>query len=545
MNQFLGLDLSTQSLTAVVIDPSDGEVHRYSIDFDERYPAYKTQKGVLVEGESKVVHADPRMWVEAVDDILNVLREKRLSPRIGCIGVSAQQHGTVYLNRKAEYVLSRLDSSQPLLQQINNIFSRPTSPVWMDSSTHQECLEITAALGGEANVVRLTGSRATERFSGPQIRKFWKEDPSSYRKTEHIGLISSFITSLLIGRVAPVDSGDGFGTNLADIRKGKWSKEALIATSPDLESRLPKLLGKDESLGTVAQYLVERYGFTPTTEVIVGSGDNPNSLVGLGLIGETERRAISLGTSDTYFGYMRKLSDGERSEGHIFGTADGNYMFLLCFKNGSLAREHIKNMYNLSWNDFSEILLTTSPGNDGRIMLPFFSPEITPLVLNPKVWRFGGLAEEDVKGNVRGIAEAQIMSMYLHSAWAGKRPKTILVTGGGSDNPGLLKLISQVFNAVVQTFEVKDSAALGAAIRAAHWSLNKKGIAKSWNELWDLFTKEKAAETVSPYEEEVQIYHAKDGLLSVYDSCEKFALGFGENPDGKLRRFRRIFVRNT
>jgi xylulokinase len=65
-------------------------------------------------------------------------------------------------------------------------------------------------------VAAFTGSAATERFAGPQIRKFWKNYSEDYEKTTHITLISAFITALLIGRTVPVDAGDGFGMNLAD-----------------------------------------------------------------------------------------------------------------------------------------------------------------------------------------------------------------------------------------------------------------------------------------------------------------------------------------
>jgi xylulokinase len=388
----------------------------------------------------------------------------------------------------------------------------------------------------------MTGSIATERFAGPQIRKFWKENPEGYNQTAHIALISSFVTSLFIGQVAPVDAGDGFGTNLADIHTGQWSETALAATAPDLEERLPQLIIQDEVVGKIAWHMVERYGFDPQTSIIVGSGDNPCSLVGLGLIGESDTVAISLGTSDTYFGYIPQLLEEERSTGHIFGTADGNYMFLICFKNGSLAREHVKNSYGLSWDEFSRILMETSPGNGGRIMLPYFLPEITPLVLESKVHRLGGLSEEDKVSNVRAIAEAQIMAMYLHSGWIGCRPKSILVTAGGSENRGLLRVISQVFGAEVRSYEVKESAALGAAIRAAYCCLKEKNTPVEWKDLTDPFIKDSTAEVIHPSAEDAEIYQGENGLLSIYEACEKFALDKGQNPQEKIEKFKTKFL---
>ena len=540
-NCFLGLDLSTQSLTAVVIGSNTGDLRRHAVHFDSRYPSYQTSDGVIIGDDPRVAHVDPRMWIEALDDMLEWLNQGGLSRKIGGIGVSAQQHGTVYLNQNFRTALSRLEPSKAFAGQLKDVFARNTSPIWMDSSTNKECREIAESLGGDLNLARLTGSAATERFAAPQIRKFWKENPAGYRETTHIALISSFVTSLLVGNPAPVDAGDGFGTNLADIQAGRWSPAAVTATAPDLEQRLPALLVKDEVVGNVSSYLAARYGFDRQTEVIVGSGDNPCSLVGLGLIGEPQIHAISLGTSDTYFGYTPESKDTPRSTGHVFGAADGNYMFLICFKNGSLAREQVKDRYGLSWDDFSQILIQAPPGNNGRIMLPYFMPEITPLVLEPEVLRFGGLSEEDANANVRAVAEAQAMAMYRHSGWTGRRPQSIVVTAGGSENRGLLKVISRVFGTAVCSFEIKESAALGAAIRAAHCCLNQKGSKISWTELTASYADRTAAEVVHPSPAEVEIYHHKNGLLRVYEMCENFALGIGEPPQAKIEAFKQQF----
>ncbi|MEJ2170674.1 MAG: FGGY family carbohydrate kinase [Desulfobacterales bacterium] len=543
-NLYLGLDLSTQSLTAVVIDPLNKTLQKHAINFDSSYPDYQTSGGVISGDAPGEVHADPQMWLEALDDMLAWLKKKKLSPEISAIGVSAQQHGSVYLNQDAAAVLSHLDPSRSLLAQCRQIFTRPTCPVWMDSSTHEECLEITAALGADSKVAALTGSAATERFAGPQIRKFWKQHPGDYEKTAHITLISAFITALLIGRRAPVDAGDGYGMNLADIRSGAWSPAAMAATAPDLEKRLPRLLTKDTVLGRVSNYLIEKHGFSPDAEVIVGSGDNPCSLVGLGLIGQADIHGISLGTSDTYFGYLPQLADQKRSTGHVFGTADGNAMFLICFKNGSPAREQIKNRFGLKWNEFSEILLGTRAGNRGRIMLPHFLPEITPLVLNPTVARFGGLTPDDAAANVRAVAEAQVMAMYLHSNWTGERPQRMLVTAGGSQSRGLLNVIAQVFGTEVHSFEVKESAALGAALRAAHCCQTAKGKPVTWQELAESFLEQDSAQIACPDQKQVEIYQSKNGMLDVYQACEAFILGQGPDPHKKIKVFQKQFPKN-
>ena len=94
----------------------------------------------------------------------------------------------------------------------------------------------------------------------------------------------------------------------------------------------------------------------PEALATVWTGDNPASVIGLGLI-KPGQVAISLGTSDTFFGTMEKCQTDEAGEGHVFGSPTGGYMTLICFKNGSLAREKIRELYKIpDWKKFGELV---------------------------------------------------------------------------------------------------------------------------------------------------------------------------------------------
>jgi hypothetical protein len=107
----------------------------------------------------------------------------------------------------------------------------------MDSSTSAECRELDARFG--ARLQADTGSPAIERFTGPQIRKFAKTEPERYAQTTRIHLVSSFLCSVLIGRDAPIDSGDGAGMNLLNLRAMAWDPEIAAFTAPGLAQKLP------------------------------------------------------------------------------------------------------------------------------------------------------------------------------------------------------------------------------------------------------------------------------------------------------------------
>ena len=94
---------------------------------------------------------------------------------------------------------------------------------------------------------------------------------------------------------------------------------------------------------------------------------------------------ISLGTSDTLFGVTE--TPKPQNEGHVLCSPihERAYMILLCYKNGSIARETIKEQYgHEEWSAFNEQLLNQKenggPGNGGNIGFYYKNAEILPTV---------------------------------------------------------------------------------------------------------------------------------------------------------------------
>src|SRR5579859_1859841 len=519
---FLGLDSSTQSLSAVVIDYERRRVvYDKSLNFDQALPQYKTQNGVLSHRDPLVKHSPPLMWAAALDLLLAAMRKDGVAlGDILAVSGSGQQHGSVYLNARAAEALANLDPGMSLVENLKGVFSRRTSPIWMDSSTAVECAEIRKKLGGIQRTAQQTGSDTFERFTGPQIRKFYRTDPEAYAQTEHIALVSSFMASLLAGQIAPIDYGDGAGMNLMDIHKKVWHPGALKATAPGLRHRLPSLADSSKIVGPVSNYFAKKYGLNPAAQALVWSGDNPCSLVGLGLI-KQGRVAISLGTSDTYFGPMKSCRTDDFGEGHVFGSPAGGYMSLICFKNGSLAREKIRDAYGVkSWKEFGELMATIPPGNNGGILLPWFEAEIVPRVNRPGIHRFD-LDKQDAAANCRATVEAQMLSKRLHAQWMKVEPDCIYATGGASNDPALLRVMADVMNCRVLRIEISKSAALGAALLAARGWLVQAGEKPGWEEVVAGFTDPIPGSEVRPDPKAARVY---DRLVEKYAACEREAL---------------------
>jgi xylulokinase len=468
---FLGLDSSTQSLTAVLIDPASGEIAcQLSVNFGGEFPQYGSPSGFIPGGADGEVHSNPLMWLDALDLLFSRLAATTDLSKVRMIAGSGQQHGSVYLDASFDSRIASLDPTMNLASQISPALTRLTSPIWMDTSTGAECVEITASTGGSAEVCSRSGSIAIERFTGPQIRRFFKQDPAAYARTGRIHLVSSFIASVVAGKSVAIDYGDGAGMNLLNLATLAWDPVLLDATAPGLLEKLPSPAPATSIQGPVSAYFVEKYGLSRECRCALFTGDNPASLVGMGATA-TGSIVISLGTSDTFFAAMPGPKTDPNGFGHVFGNPAGGFMSLICFRNGSLAREALRDRLGLDWSAFDRDALAASRAAAGsNLMLPFFGPEITPrhdftapvLQGSPE---FESGAEPGLQ--VRALLEGQFLNMRLHSQWMEVKAERLRLTGGASKNDGIAQLAADVFQAPVERLDVSNSAALGAALIAA------------------------------------------------------------------------------
>lgn len=470
---YLGLDFSTQQLKAVVINEDLKVTHQSIVQFDVDLPEFRTHGGVHNHEDKLTVTAPTIMWVKALDMILERLKLEGLDfSTVVAVSGAAQQHGSVFWKKGGGQILHDVQPNKFLHEQLQSCFSIRDSPIWMDSSTSEYCKTLENGVGGPLELAKLTGSRAYERFSGNQIAKIFDTRPDAYNNTERISLVSSFAATLFLGYYASIDLSDGSGMNLLDIHEKDWSDDCLKLCAPDLRKKLGNPVSSCSVLGSVSTYFVERYGFLEGCKVVAFTGDNPSSLAGTQL--NKGDMAISLGTSDTVFLW---LTDPKPSlNGHILCNplVSSDFMALLCFKNGSLTRERIRDeCAEGSWQLFSDLLESTPRGNFGNIGMYFDLMEILPAVVgdfrfnknNELVQRFSKEVE------VRALVEGQFLAKRVHAEDLGfsiDSTSRIIATGGASTNKSLIQVLSDIFNMPVYVLDVANSACLGSALRAKH-----------------------------------------------------------------------------
>jgi xylulokinase len=482
---------------------------------------------VLTNASENEIFTPIALWLDALDLVLTRLAHQNcVFENIAAVSGAAMQHGTVFWSAHAEALMLCLDPHRPLSHQMSAAFTSETSPNWQDASTQDQCDAFDALLGGPVKLAETTGSSAHHRFSGPQIMRFRQRNPAKYLATHRISLVSSFLASILLGKIAPIDRADVGGMNLHHMATGQWDTRLLsLAAGGDAHAESLRcklgLVAPDSraSLGSISPYFVRRYGFSSAAAIIPFTGDNPATILSLPL--KPNEAIVSLGTSTTFLMSTPHYTPSPDVHFMRHPTTEGLYMFMLCYKNGALAREDVRDaLGDQRWDRFNHAALATkplgqsTPADHAKLALFFPRPEIVPAV-PAGTWRAlydpaTGSFKNDVRekpdcwttpgDDVRAILESQFLSLRLRSsarvsAPAGSllppQPSRIYLVGGGSANGAMARVCGDVLGGAEGVFRLDiggNACALGAAYKAAWGCERSQGegfeafVASRWQE---------------------------------------------------------------
>ena len=519
----LGLDSSTQSLSAVLVDLENGEViYQTSLDYakDERLNCYGINFSDYIIPPREPGEADqpPLMFLASLDALFaDMKRDGVALGDITVINDSGQQHGHVYLGSNAESAFRLLTENESveadLVTHLEKIFVYGASPIWKTSNTREQSAAIRDGVGGKKRMIQLSGSDSPLRFTGAVVRRVGQQFPELYKSTATLQLISSFFPAVLTANVgSPMDFGNGCGTSLMDYQGKRWSDDLIAAASKGLpggekglRDKLPKLVSPDTVVGTVARYFSAKYGLNPLCCVAAGSGDNPQSKV------LVEGDLLSLGTS-----FVNMVStDGKTFDldGYANGMYDGlgrPFMFG-CRTNGALVWDNVRLLHGLDREDYgsADSTLARSPlGQNLFLWQPDnesfpSSPAFEPIRI--------GYQKADLAADYAGIIESNLALVYLYSkGFAATSQKPIFVTGGVTKVPEIMRRIASIWARPVITMGTVG-AALGAAVAGASALAKHEKRRFNVEELSGSVLPRSAP--LSPREEDVKSFHGENGYL--------------------------------
>jgi len=474
LNLVLGIDSSTQGTAAVVLDRRTlAVVESKKLNFrdDERLSRYLppgTSTPVLIAREPGEADQDPMMYLAALDALFDELGPTVLS-RVAAIGVSAQQHGQVWMTCEGVNAIAALKDSEHQASTAWDLASFPSggfaerrTPIWMTSSTAREADHIRSACGGGEEVTRRSGSNSPLRFSGAVLRRIALQRPDVYARAARVHLISSFLTAILCGDPeAPIDWGNGSGMTLMNWTGRTWDRVLLRAAAQDLPegdegllSRLPRLAHPLETVGRIAPRLVDRFGFQDGCVIVAGSGDNPQTKV------LSEGDLLSLGTS---FVTMTS-SDAPHLSANAMYDGLGRPFHFGCRTNGALAWEAVRLRHGLDSGDFSASDAALSTHLVGATASDFiFQPEVESFPESPRnvpPLRIPFALE------YASVVDTSLSLLYLASRPLTRDSGLLVVAGGGATSKCVLHRVATIWGRSVAKL-ANAGAGTGAAVGAA------------------------------------------------------------------------------
>ena len=261
---YLGIDLGTSSVKALLVDAGDAVLAEASVPLTVQRP----QPGWSEQ--------DPAAWwgaTLAAVDALKLQAPAALAATAG-IGLSGQMHGAVLLG--ADHAVLR-----PAI-------------LWNDGRSAVECAALEAAWPSLRDV---TGTIAMPGFTAPKLAWVRRHEPAVFAAARLVLLPKAWLRLCLSGEAAE-DMSDASGTLWLDVGRRAWSDAALAATGLD-RTQMPRLVEGSEAAGRLLPALAARWGMTAPV-IAGGAGDNAASAVGLGVVRPGDA-LLSLGTSGVLF----------------------------------------------------------------------------------------------------------------------------------------------------------------------------------------------------------------------------------------------------
>jgi xylulokinase len=435
MTRVLGIDSSTQSTKALVVDAETG--------------------AVLAEGRAAHpdgTEVDPAAWWSAGWEAIAQATAGLPEP-VAAVAVGGQQHGMVALDAAGEVV-------RPAL-------------LWNDTRSAEQARRLVENGEGAAWWAERTGSVPVASFTVTKLAWLAEHEPANADRVARVLLPHDWLTWLLSGRERfATDRGDASGTGYFSPATGEWLPDVLANAFGGRHPALPDVLGPAEAAGRTGDGAV----------LGPGTGDNMAAALGLGL--EPGDVVVSLGTSGTVFACVDTPSADESGLVAGFCDATGRFLPLVCTLNAARVLSATAAMLGTDLAGLDSLALQAKPGAGGLVLLPYLEGERTPNLPDATgtlVGLRGGnmtpenLARAAVEGMLCGLADGLAALRAT-----GVEARRVLLIGGASRSAAVQAVAAGLFGVPVELPEPAEYVALGAARQAA-WTLSGDAEPPAWH----------------------------------------------------------------
>ena len=424
---FLGLDLGTSGLKALVIDDAQRVVAQASASLEVSRP------------QSGWSEQDPMRWIAACETVFRALPSD-VKTRIQAIGLSGQMHGAVLLDA----------SDTPLLPCI----------LWNDTRSAAEA----ASMDADPKWRETTGNIVFPGFTAPKLAWVRAQRPEVFQNVAKVLLPKDFLRLWLTGEHVS-EMSDAAGTSWLETSKRDWSDQ-LLAENGLSRDHMPGLVEGSDISGVLRVEVAAKFGLN-AVPVAGGGGDNAASAIGMGVV-SAGQAFVSLGTSGVLFAANDGYQPDPETAVHTFCHAVPETwhqmgVILACTDALNWAAE----LFETTAKDMTQGLgALRAPGRTR--FLPYLGGERTPL------------ANASVRGGLLGLEHATDKAAVTRAvlegtcfafadcrdvlAATGTRIERVFAVGGGTQSDYWLRALATALEVPLM---LPDSADLGGAFGAA------------------------------------------------------------------------------
>ncbi|MGR3433791.1 MAG: xylulokinase [Shimia sp.] len=431
---YLGLDLGTSGLKALVIDEGQGIVAEAvaPLTVQRPHPGWSEQ--------------DPAAWIAAAEAVLAQLGPEVLGA-VRAVGLSGQQHGA-----------TMLDASDT-----------PIGPciLWNDTRAAAQA----AAMDADPRFRATTGNITFPGFTAPKLAWLRETDPAAFDRVAKVLLPKDYLRLWLTGEHVS-EMSDSAGTGWLDVGARAWDAGLIAAThlTPD---HMPRLIEGAETGGTTRAALA-RVGLPEGTPVAGGGGDNAASAVGMGVVRDGEG-FVSLGTSGVLFVANETFRPDPATAVHTFCHAlPGTWHQMGVILAATDALNWLAGVTGVAPEALTDLGPVTAPG--ATLLLPYLGGERTPINSATARGAFLGLGHaSDRTALARAVLEGVAFAFRdCRDALAatGTETQALWAIGGGSRSRYWVSLMASMLG---QPMKLPSAGDFGGAFGAARLGMLATG----------------------------------------------------------------------
>ncbi|PWG62798.1 xylulokinase [Sediminicurvatus halobius] len=428
---YLGIDLGTSALKAVLTDPT-GAVRA------EAEAGYAVSRPRPLWSEQQ-----PEDWWQACRHALAQLAANGAPlDRVAAVGVAGQMHGAVLLDDRAAVL-------------------RPAI-LWNDGRSARECGELERRV---PDLRRRTGNLCMPGFTAPKLLWVARHEPGLAARVARVLLPKDYLVHRLTGRFS-TDPSDAAGTLWLDPARRDWD-DTLLAACGLTRAHMPSLHEGCAVVGPVQPAAAATLGL-PEVPVVAGAGDNAGGAVGAGVV-QPGQGLLSLGTSGVIFVASDRHHPLPERTVHAFcHCLPRRWHQMTVTLSAAECLRWLAQVTGSAPGELIARLEASGRRETGVLFLPYLSGERTPHNDPDAVGLFHGLRADTDSTDLtlavlEGVAFAFADGFEALQA-AGSAPERLAIIGGGARSPLWRQLCADTLGVPL---EYRESGAVGPACGAA------------------------------------------------------------------------------